>query len=170
VFVLPEQASVVGRGVAAFPGPAGGFAMTTTVRDMLDGKTAIHAVSPEVTVFEALEVMAAQNIGAVLVLEDGRLAGIFSERDYARKVALLGKASRDLSISEVMTSEVVTVAPWWTADQCMALMTERRVRHLPVFDGDRLIGLVSIGDVVRAVVNEQQRTIEELEHYISSGA
>jgi CBS domain-containing protein len=143
--------------------------MTTTVRDMLVGKTAIHSVEPGVTVFEALGVMATHNIGAVLVREGTRLVGIFSERDYARKVALLGKASRDLAVSEVMTSDVVTVAPWWTADQCMALMTERRVRHLPVFDGDRLVGLVSIGDVVRAVVAEQQRTIEELEHYITSG-
>ncbi|MCL4845471.1 MAG: CBS domain-containing protein [Acidobacteria bacterium] len=143
--------------------------MTTTVRDMLVGKTAIHAVEPGVTVFDALRVMATHNIGAVLVSEGSRLVGIFSERDYARKVALLGKASRDLAVSEVMTSDVVTVAPWWTADQCMALMTERRVRHLPVFDGDRLVGLVSIGDVVRAVLAEQQRTIEELEHYITSG-
>lgn len=143
--------------------------MTTTVRDMLVGKTAIHAVEPGVTVFDALRVMATHNIGAVLVSEGARLVGIFSERDYARKVALLGKASRDLAVSEVMTSDVVTVAPWWTADQCMALMTERRVRHLPVFDGDRLVGLVSIGDVVRAVLAEQQRTIEELEHYITSG-
>lgn len=144
--------------------------MTTTVRDMLVGKTAIHAVTPETTVFEALQVMAEHNIGAVLVLGEERLVGIFSERDYARKVALLGKTSRDLRVAEIMTSDVVTVAPWWTADQCMALMTERRVRHLPVFDGDRLIGIVSIGDVVSAVVTEQQRTIAELEHYITSGA
>jgi CBS domain-containing protein len=143
--------------------------MTTTVGQILRGKPGVHSVGPGDTVYHALRMMADRNIGAVLVLANDRIEGILSERDYARKVILLGKTSKETLVSEIMTTHVVTVEPAWTADQCMALMTERRVRHLPVVDQDRLIGIVSIGDVVRAVVDEQQFTIASLESYITNG-
>jgi CBS domain-containing protein len=113
--------------------------------------------------------MAEKNIGAVLVIAAGRLEGIVSERDYARKVILLGKTSRETPVREIMTTNVICVEPAWTADQCMALMTDKRIRHLPVLDHEQLVGVISIGDVVRAVVEEQQFTIASLERYIYSG-
>ncbi len=143
--------------------------MTITVRQMLAGKTAVHTVEPEATIFDALRLMADRNIGAVIVLAGDELKGILSERDYARKVVLLGKTSKDTPVSEIMTTQVVCVDPGWTADQCMALMTERRIRHLPVVENGRVAGVISIGDVVRAVVDEQQFTIRSLESYILSG-
>ncbi len=139
-----------------------------TVRQMLAGKTRVYAVTPEQTILDALRLMAEKNIGAVVVLSDGAVKGILSERDYARKVVLFGKTSRSTPVCDIMTTDVITVAPDWTADQCMALMTERRVRHLPVLEDDQLVGIVSIGDVVRAVVEEQQFTISSLEAYIRS--
>jgi len=142
--------------------------MSATVRDMLRGKSSIYSVEPGDTVLEALRLMADRNIGAVLVRSDEKLEGIFSERDYARKVILLGKTSRETLVSEIMTTHVFCVEPGWTADQCMALMTERRIRHLPVVEQGRLIGVISIGDVVRAVVEEQQFTIDSLQRYITS--
>ena len=143
--------------------------MTTTVRQMLQGRPVVHQVGPTDTVYEALRLMADQNIGAVLVRSGEQIDGILSERDYARKVILLGKTSKDTLVSEIMTTDVISVDPGWTADRCMALMTQRRVRHLPVVEQDQLVGIVSIGDVVRAVVEEQQFTISSLERYISSG-
>ena len=142
--------------------------MSATVRDMLRGKSDVYAVGPRDTVYDALRLMADRNIGAVLVRSDEKIDGIFSERDYARKVILVGKSSRDTLVSEIMTTRVVSVEPDWTAEQCMALMTEKRIRHLPVMDGGRLIGVISIGDVVRAVVDEQQFTIDSLQRYITS--
>jgi CBS domain-containing protein len=142
--------------------------MSATVRDMLRGKSDVYAVEPDDTVYDALRLMADRNIGAVVVLSGGRIEGIFSERDYARKVILVGKASRETLVREIMTTAVICVEPDWTADQCMALMTERRIRHLPVTDHERLIGVVSIGDVVRAVVDEQQFTIDSRRRYITS--
>lgn len=142
--------------------------MSATVREMLRGKSSIYWVEPGDTVLEALRLMADRNIGAVLVRSDEKLEGIFSERDYARKVILLGKTSRETLVSEIMTTHVICVEPGWTADQCMALMTERRIRHLPVVEQGRLIGVISIGDVVRAVVAEQQFTIDSLQRYITS--
>jgi CBS domain-containing protein len=142
--------------------------MPASVRHMLRGKPTIYSVGPNDTVFDALRLMADKNIGAVLVLSDQKIEGIFSERDYARKVILLGKASREMLVSEIMTTTVICVEPDWTADQCMALMTEKRIRHLPVLEQERLIGVISIGDVVRAVVDEQQFTIRSLERYITS--
>ena len=142
--------------------------MSATVRDMLRGKSSIYSVEPGDTVLEALRLMADRNIGAVLVRSDEKLEGIFSERDYARKVILLGKTSRETLVSEIMTTQVICVEPGWTADQCMALMTERRIRHLPVVEQGRLIGVISIGDVVRAVVEAQQFTIDSLQRYITS--
>jgi CBS domain-containing protein len=143
--------------------------MTTTVRQMLAGRTAVYAVGPEDTIFDALRLMAEKNVGAVLVLSGSELKGILSERDYARKVALLGKTSKDTPVSEIMTSHVLCVELGWTAEQCMALMTDKRVRHLPVVENGAIVGVISIGDVVRAVVEEQQFTIRSLEGYILSG-
>ena len=143
--------------------------MTTLVRNMLTGKTDVHTVSPDDTVFDALRVMATHNIGAVLVTSGDELVGILSERDYARKMVLHGKASHETAVREVMTATLVSVTPRWTCDECMAVMTERHVRHLPVLDEGRLMGVISIGDVVRAVVQEQQSTISTLENFIMSG-
>ena len=143
--------------------------MTTLVRNMLAGKTDVHTVSPDDTVLDALRVMATHNIGAVLVTSGDELVGILSERDYARKMVLQGKASHDTAVREVMTAMLVSVTPKWTCDECMAVMTERHVRHLPVLDEGRLVGVISIGDVVRAVVQEQQSTISTLESFIMSG-
>ena len=142
--------------------------MSATVQEMLRGKSEIYSVEPGDTVLKALRLMADKNIGAVLVRSGQKLEGIFSERDYARKVILLGKTSNETLVSEIMTTQVVCVEPGWTAEQCMALMTDRRVRHLPVVEQGRLIGVISIGDVVRAVVQEQQFTIDSLHRYITS--
>jgi CBS domain-containing protein len=142
--------------------------MAATVRDMLREKSAIYSVEPSDTVLDALRMMADKNIGAVIVRSDEKIEGIFSERDYARKVILLGKTSKETFVSEIMTTQVICVEPGWTAEQCMALMTERRVRHLPVVEQGRLMGVISIGDVVRAVVDEQQFTIDSLQRYITS--
>ncbi len=143
--------------------------MTTTIRQILRGKHDVYQIAPEATVLEALRLMADKNIGALLVLSEGRLVGIFSERDYARKMVLHGKSSKDTPVSEIMTPKVVTIDPDRTAGECMALMTEKRFRHLPVMENGQLLGVISIGDVVRAVVEEQQFTIKQLESYIASG-
>ena len=143
--------------------------MTTTVRQMLAGKTGVFAVSPDDTIYDALLLMADRNVGAVLVMAGQDIRGIFSERDYARKVILLGKTSRTTPVREIMTTTVVCVDPAWTADQCMALMTDKHIRHLPVVEQGRVVGVISIGDAVRAVVDEQQFTIRALEQYLMSG-
>jgi CBS domain-containing protein len=127
----------------------------------------VLSVSPELSVFDALGVMAEKNVGALLVVEGGRLAGIFSERDYARKVILKGKASRETPVRDIMTSHVLYVRPEQTVDDCMALMTDKRVRHLPVLDEERLVGVISIGDVVKAIITEQEFMIEQLQNYIT---
>jgi len=140
-----------------------------TVQDLLAQKgNQVWSVSPDTSVFETLQLMAAKEIGAVLVLDQGRLVGIFSERDYARQVVLKGKTSRDTPVREVMTSRVVFVRPNQNIEECMAIMTDKRFRHLPVMDGDKLAGVLSIGDVVKAVISEKQFLIEQLEHYINS--
>jgi CBS domain-containing protein len=139
-----------------------------TVRQMLQAKPAVHSVSPDDTVYDALAVMAEHNIGAVIVLEHGELVGILSERDYARKGILKGHASKDTPVRALMTSPVVSVPASWSVHHCMSIMTERRIRHLPVVDDGRLVGVISIGDVVRAVVDEQQFTINALQSYIAS--
>ena len=143
--------------------------MTTLVRHMLAGKPEVYTVPPDATVFEALRLMAEKNIGAVLVMSDVGLVGILSERDYARKMVLHGKNSRETYVREIMTDEVVSVAPLWSCADCMALMTERHIRHLPVMEEGRLVGIISIGDVVRAIVQEQESTISTLQSYIMSG-
>jgi len=141
--------------------------VSATVRQMLAGRGAFISVTPSTTVFEALQRMADHNIGALLVMNGDRLAGIFSERDYARKVALRGLTSKDTTVGELMTGKVITVGPAWTADQCMALMTEHHIRHLPVVEGDRVLGVISIGDAVKAVVDEQHFVIGQLTNYIT---
>ena len=125
------------------------------------------SVAPDDTVFKALELMAKQNIGAVLVMEGEHLAGIFSERDYARKVVLEGKSSKDMPVKEIMTSKVVCVNPEQSIEECMALMTNKRIRHLPVIEGDRVVGVISLGDVVKTKISEQEFTISQMEHYIT---
>lgn len=125
------------------------------------------SVTPDTTVFDALKLMAEKNIGVLLVLEGDVLVGLLSERDYARKVILKGKSSKDTPVKEIMSEKVMYVEPKQTVEECMALMTDKRVRHLPVFEGDKLIGLISIGDVVKAIISEQEFIIEQLEHYIS---
>ncbi len=139
-----------------------------TVKQVLDHKGyQLHSVAPGTTVYEALQKMAQEGIGALVILDGRELVGIVSERDYARKVILRGKFSKDTLVHEVMTERVVCVHPGQTIEACMALMTEIRARHLPVTENGRLAGLISIGDVVRAVIEDQKYTIDELEHYIS---
>jgi CBS domain-containing protein len=141
----------------------------TIVRQLLDRKgRAIFSVEPEAPVLEAIRAMAAHHVGALLVMQAGKLAGIVSERDYARKVILMGRSSADTPVRDIMSSPVLTVSPDDTVQKCMQLMTDRRVRHLPVVDGGTVIGMVSIGDLVKAVIAEQQQQIEQLESYIHS--
>lgn len=140
-----------------------------TVRDLLDVKGGnLWSVAPDQTVYEALALMAERHVGAVLVFEGGRMVGIISERDYARQVILKGKASKDTPVREIMTARVITVEPDHGIDHCMAVMTDKRVRHLPVLAGDRVVGILSIGDVVKAVISEKQSHIEQLEDYIKT--
>ncbi len=137
------------------------------VRDILQTKGYdVWSVSPDAMVYEALQVMADKNIGAVVVLEDGEVVGIFSERDYARKVILEGRSSLNTPVREIMTSKVYYVHPGQSLEECMALMTEKHIRHLPVLENDRLIGIISIGDVVKAIISDQKVTIQQLENYI----
>ncbi|WP_027891052.1 CBS domain-containing protein [Calidithermus chliarophilus] len=142
--------------------------MTSSVRQLILAKgNRVHTISPDATVFEALERMAMYDIGALVVMEDERVVGIFSERDYARKVVLVGRVSRETKVREIMTDEVITVSPDTTVGECMALMTGKRIRHLPVLEGGNLVGLISIGDVVKAIMSEQELMIAELESYIT---
>jgi CBS domain-containing protein len=139
-----------------------------TVSDILQYKGSdVVSVRPDDTVLHALGVMAEHDIGAVVVLEDAALIGILTERDYARKVVLLGRSSRESAIRDVMTSKVICIDPEDTIDSCMSLMTSKRVRHLPVKRGGRVVGLVSIGDLVQARLAEQEQTIEHLQQYIA---
>jgi CBS domain-containing protein len=140
----------------------------TTVQQILKEKRAgTLTIGPRATVYQALELMADKDIGALPVVDGDKLVGMFSERDYARKVVLHGRASKTTSVAELMTTKVFFVRPDTTAEECMALMTEKRVRHLPVLDGDKLTGLVSIGDIVKATIIEQEITIRSLKNYIT---
>jgi CBS domain-containing protein len=128
--------------------------------------TIVHSVPPSASVLECLKLFADKGIGAVLVMEGDRLIGVFTERDYARKVALHGKSSKDLKVQDIMTADVLWVGPERTNEECMALMTEKRVRHLPVMEGGKVIGIISIGDLVKDIIAEQQFVIGHLERYI----
>lgn len=141
-----------------------------TVSQLLQDKGGgvVWSVSPESSVFDALKMMAEKNVGALLVMSEGKLRGILSERDYARKVILLGKSSHDLQVREIMSDKVVCVGPGQTVDDCMALMSGKRIRHLPVLEGGKVIGVLSVGDLVKAVIAHQQQTIQQLESYIHS--
>jgi len=138
------------------------------VRDLLKSKgTEVWSVSPDSSVYEALQLMAEKDVGALLVLQREELVGIFSERDYARKIILRGKVSKNTPVKEIMSTNILFVRPDQTIEECMALMTDKRFRHLPVYKGKNLVGLISIGDVVKAIISGQEFVIKQLENYIS---
>ena len=142
--------------------------MHKTVGQLLDAKgTETWTIRPDATVFEALQLLAEKNIGALIVVDDGKVCGIMSERDYARKIILVERDSRSTSVSEIMTPKVRTVTRDETVSECMASITEHHIRHLPVVEDDRLVGLISVGDVVKAVMAEQAFLIQQLEQYIT---
>jgi CBS domain-containing protein len=142
--------------------------MPKSIREILKSKgSAVWSIGPDATVLEALKLMEEKGIGAVLVMEAGKIAGILSERDYARKVVLKGKTSAKTRVREIMTAKVFAVSQEQSVEECMALMTASRIRHLPVLEGDRVIGMISIGDVVKAVIEEQQFAIDQLNKYIT---
>ena len=139
----------------------------TTLQMLLDGKGQdVWSVHPDDTVLDAIKMLAEKDIGALIVIENDKPVGIFSERDYARNVYLKGKSSPETPVRDVMASPIISVSPDQTVNECMAVMTAKRFRHLPVMDGDELVGMVSIGDLVKSIIAEQQLTIEQLEHYI----
>ena len=138
-----------------------------SVKDILQEKgTQVYAVSPDAKVYEALQIMADKNVGALMVIEGETAVGLISERDYARKIVLKGKLSRDVPVREIMTADMVRIGPHDDVEFCMELMTDKRVRHLPVFDNDRLLGIISIGDIVKAIIEHKEEIIEQLENYI----
>src|SRR5713226_5287719 len=140
----------------------------TTIRQILGTKGRdVWSVSPDTTVYDAIKLMADKNVGALVVFEGDRLAGIISERDYARKVILKGKSSKETPVKEIMSVEVITIRPDQSIEECMALMTIRRIRHLPVLEEKKLVGVISIVDVVKAIISEQEFTIKQLENYIT---
>lgn len=138
-----------------------------TLKQLLQAKPhGILSIAPEAKVFDALKLMAEKNVGALLVMNAGRLIGIITERDYARKVILQGKSSLDTPVQEIMTDKVLCVQPEQSVEQCMGMMTDKRIRHLPVMEGGKLIGVLSIGDLVKETISEQELTIKQLESYI----
>ncbi len=140
-----------------------------TVRQLLETKSPeIHSISPDAPVIDAIRLMAERRIGALLVMEGSRLAGMLSERDYARKIVLQGRSSKDTPVRDIMTAEVVSVSPQHSTDQCMQLVTDSRIRHLPVVEDGQVIGLISIGDLVKAVIEAQQQELDHLQRYIAS--
>ena len=142
--------------------------MPLTVRQLLDRKSSgIYSIRPDASVLEALELMAREDISSVLVTEGDALKGIFTERDYARKVILRGRNSRDTVIRELMTSNLITITPDQTIADCMSIMTDRHIRHLPVLEDGKVVGLISIGDVVKSIISDQEATINQLSGYIS---
>jgi CBS domain-containing protein len=143
--------------------------LTGNINSIITQKSAhpLWTIAPEATVFDAISMMADKNIGALLVMRGSELAGVFSERDYTRKIALKGKSSKQTSVGEVLSAPTVTVSPEHTVEECMRLMTEHRVRHLPVLDQGKVAGIVSIGDLVNWIISEQHTTIKQMEDYIS---
>ncbi len=140
-----------------------------TVKELLVSKPmTVWSITPEASVFQALELMAEKEIGALVVLSGSKLVGLLSERDYARKVILKGKASKETRVREIMTDKLITIRPETSIDECMALMTDKRIRHLPVLEGEKLVGMISIGDVVKAIISEQKFIIQQLENYITA--
>ena len=140
----------------------------TTIAQLLNAKgDQIWSVEPKATIFEALEIMSEKGIGALLVMEDGKLEGIFSERDYARKVILKGKSSKETPVGELMTKKVFYIDSQKTINDCMAMMTAKRIRHVPVIEDNQVMGIVTIGDVVNQIISEQEVTINHLENYIT---
>lgn len=140
-----------------------------TVKQLLDDKGRdVWKISPDMSVYDAVKLMAEKEIGALLVVEGEKPVGMVTERDYARKVTLRGKTSQEALVSEIMTTHVLCARPEQSVEECMAIMTEKRVRHLPVIENGKLIGMVSIGDLVKAIIDEQQFIIQQLEHYITS--
>jgi CBS domain-containing protein len=143
---------------------------TDTVGSVLRGKgREVHSVPPTISVYEALEIMAEKEIGALLVIDRGRPAGMISERDYARKVILQGRLSRETAVAEIMSSELVSVTPRDTVDECMRLMTENRIRHLPVMENGEVAGMISLGDLVKCIIDSQEAEIRQLHAYIAGG-
>ncbi len=141
-----------------------------TVKEILQTKGHdVLSITPDATVYEALKIMADKNVGALVVLNGETVAGLLSERDYARKVILHGKSSREMQVREIMTSKVYYMRPEQSLQDCMEQMTDKRVRHLPVLEGDRLVGIISIGDVVKEIIADQESTIKLLENYITGG-
>ena len=139
-----------------------------TVRQLLESKSPdIHSISPEVPVIEAIRLMAEKRIGAVLVMQGEALVGILSERDYARKIVLAGRSSKDTPVRDIMTAEQITVAPDDNAPTCMQTVTHNRIRHLPVVENGRVLGVISIGDLVAAVIEQQQQELDQLQRYIT---
>ena len=141
----------------------------TTIRQILAGKPDIYSIDPDATVLDALRLLEQKNIGALLVMKGGQLSGIFSERDYARRMILHGRSSKETKVREVMTPDVFVIAPDTTSGECMVHMTDRHIRHLPVVEGGRVVGVISIGDVVRTVIDDLRFTVRQLESYIKSG-
>ena len=128
----------------------------------------IWSLHPQETVYDALKTLSDKDVGALMVLDEGLLVGVFSERDYTRKIALAGKASRDTRVEEIMTTTVLTVSPKATTDECMALMSQRKIRHLPVMDGETVLGMISIRDIMDDIIHDHELTISQLQSYIAS--
>jgi CBS domain-containing protein len=141
----------------------------TTIRQILAGKPDIYSIDPDATVLDALRLLEQKNIGALLVMRGASLLGIFSERDYARRMILHGRSSKETRVREVMTPDVFVISPDTTSGECMVHMTDRHIRHLPVVEGGRVVGVISIGDVVRSVIEDLRFTVRQLEGYIRSG-
>ena len=142
--------------------------VTGTIDSVLNHKgTNLWSVAPDTTVFESIKLMSHKNVGALLVMKEGKLEGMFSERDYTRKVILKGKSSKTTAVQEIISAPVISVTPQHTIEECMRLMTENRVRHLPVLEGDKVVGIVSIGDLVNWIISAQHVALKQMEAYIS---